>query len=153
MGEHGSRLSGGQRRRLVLARSLLADPAVLVLDEPTEHLDEETSAALVADLLEVTRGRTTLLVSHRLSGLEDVDEILVLESGVVVERGTPRRSSWRPTASTPDDGAASRTTRPPSPSPTSWRQPGTERPVKGPWSLEVGAFPTNVPPVPTAARG
>ncbi len=87
VGEHGSRLSGGQRRRLVLARSLLADPAVLILDEPTEHLDEETSARLVADLLRLTRGRTTLLVTHRLSGLEDVDEILVLEGGVVVERG------------------------------------------------------------------
>ena len=88
VGEHGSRLSGGQRRRLLLARSLLADPEVLVLDEPTEHLDEGASAQLVADLLELTRGRTTLLVTHRLSGLEDVDEIVVLEGGVVVERGT-----------------------------------------------------------------
>lgn len=88
VGEHGSRLSGGQRRRLALARSLLADPPVLVLDEPTEHLDEETAAALVADLLDLTRGRTTLLVSHRLSGLEGVDEIVVLEAGSVVERGT-----------------------------------------------------------------
>jgi thiol reductant ABC exporter CydC subunit len=88
VGEHGSRLSGGQRRRLVVARALLADAQVLVLDEPTEHLDEETAAALLADLLVLTENRTTLLVSHRLSGLEGVDEIVVLESGVVVERGT-----------------------------------------------------------------
>ncbi len=87
VGEHGSRLSGGQRRRLVLARSLLADPEILVLDEPTEHLDEETAAELSADLLDLTRGRTTLIVSHRLRGLEAMDEIVVLEGGVIAERG------------------------------------------------------------------
>ncbi len=88
VGEHGSRLSGGQRRRVVLARSVLADPSILVLDEPTEHLDESIASALTADLLNLTQGRTTLLVSHRLSGLEAFDEILVMAGGAVVERGT-----------------------------------------------------------------
>ena len=88
VGEHGGRLSGGQRQRLALARTLLADPPVVLLDEPTEHLDVETADALTADLLTLTRGRTTLMVTHRLTGLEEVDEIVVLEAGRVVERGT-----------------------------------------------------------------
>jgi ATP-binding cassette subfamily C protein CydC len=65
VGEHGSRLSGGQRRRLALARALLADFPILVMDEPTEHLDEATAEALTADLLAATRGRTTVLITHR----------------------------------------------------------------------------------------
>jgi thiol reductant ABC exporter CydC subunit len=65
VGEHGCRLSGGQRRRLALARALLADFPILIMDEPTEHLDEPTAAALTADLLAVTRGRTTVLITHR----------------------------------------------------------------------------------------
>ena len=80
VGEHGARLSGGQRRRLALARLLLADPPVLVLDEPTEHLDDRTAAILTADLLDATRGRTVLLVTHRPFGLTDVDEIIRLDS-------------------------------------------------------------------------
>lgn len=87
VGERGSRLSGGERQRLALARSLLADFPVLVLDEPTEHLDVATADALTRDLLDVTRGRTTLLVTHRLAGLEQVDEVLVLDAGRVVQRG------------------------------------------------------------------
>ena len=81
-------MSGGERQRLVLARALLADPAVLILDEPTAHLDPETRAALTADLLEVTEGRTTLLITHDLDGLDRLDEIVVLEAGRVAERGT-----------------------------------------------------------------
>jgi thiol reductant ABC exporter CydC subunit len=65
VGEHGCRLSGGQRRRLALARALLADFPILIMDEPTEHLDEPTAAALTADLLAATRGRTTVLITHR----------------------------------------------------------------------------------------
>jgi thiol reductant ABC exporter CydC subunit len=87
VGENGARLSGGQRRRLALARALLAGFDVLVLDEPTEHLDEATAAALTADLLDATSGHTTLLVTHRLAGLEDVDEIVVLDHGRIVQRG------------------------------------------------------------------
>ena len=88
LGERGLTMSGGQRQRLALARVLLADFPVLVLDEPGEHLDVETADALTADLLDVTRGRTTLLITHRLTGLEEVDEIVFLDGGRVVERGT-----------------------------------------------------------------
>ncbi|WP_369189006.1 thiol reductant ABC exporter subunit CydD [Streptomyces sp. R08] len=87
VGEHGARLSGGQRQRLALVRALLADFPVLVLDEPAEHLDLATADALTADLLAATEGRTTLLITHRLAGLEDVDEVIVLDEGRVVQRG------------------------------------------------------------------
>ncbi len=92
IGEHGARLSGGQHRRLALARALLADFPVLVLDEPTEHLDLPTADALTADLLSVTeasaaQGRSTVLITHRTAGLEAVDEVLVLDGGRVVQRG------------------------------------------------------------------
>ncbi|MFJ6362596.1 thiol reductant ABC exporter subunit CydD [Streptomyces globisporus] len=87
VGEHGARLSGGQRQRLALARALLADFPVLVLDEPAEHLDLPTADALTADLLAATRGRATVLITHRLTGLEAVDEVLVLDAGRVVQRG------------------------------------------------------------------
>ncbi|WP_030319462.1 thiol reductant ABC exporter subunit CydD [Streptomyces sp. NRRL B-3229] len=88
VGEHGARLSGGQRQRLALARALLADFPVLVLDEPAEHLDLPTADALTADLLAATQGRTTLLITHRLAGLESVDEVVVLDKGQVVQRGS-----------------------------------------------------------------
>ncbi|KOU62581.1 ABC transporter [Streptomyces sp. MMG1533] len=87
VGEHGARLSGGQRQRLALARALLADFPVLVLDEPAEHLDLPTADALTADLLAATEGRTTLLITHRLAGLEAVDEVVVLDAGRVVQQG------------------------------------------------------------------
>ncbi|MFG2387414.1 thiol reductant ABC exporter subunit CydD [Streptomyces lavendulae] len=87
VGEHGERISGGQRQRLALARALLADFPVLVLDEPAEHLDLVTADALTADLLAATEGRTTVLITHRLAGLEAVDEVLVLDRGAVVQRG------------------------------------------------------------------
>ncbi|NEE02536.1 thiol reductant ABC exporter subunit CydC [Phytoactinopolyspora halotolerans] len=87
VGEAGSQVSGGQRQRVALARALLADPPVIVLDEPTEGLEPDTADELVADLLASTRGRTTLLVTHRLAGLEQVDEIVVLDAGRVVQRG------------------------------------------------------------------
>ncbi|MEU6603874.1 thiol reductant ABC exporter subunit CydD [Streptomyces shenzhenensis] len=88
VGEHGARLSGGQRQRLALARALLADFPVLVLDEPAEHLDLPTADALTADLLAATEGRTTLLITHRLAGLDAVDEVVVLDGGRVAQRGT-----------------------------------------------------------------
>jgi len=87
VGEHGARLSGGQRQRLALARALLADFPVLVLDEPAEHLDLATADALTADLLAATQGRTTLMITHRLAGLEAADEVIVLAGGQVVQRG------------------------------------------------------------------
>jgi ABC-type multidrug transport system fused ATPase/permease subunit len=88
VGEHGVRLSGGQRQRLALARALLADFPVLLLDEPAEHLDLATADALTFDLLAATKGRTVLLVTHRLLGLDAVDEVVVLVGGQVRERGT-----------------------------------------------------------------
>ncbi|MEU3657313.1 thiol reductant ABC exporter subunit CydD [Streptomyces sp. NPDC032161] len=87
VGEHGARLSGGQRQRLALARAVLADFPVLVLDEPAEHLDLATADALTEDLLDATRGRTTVLITHRLRGLEAVDEVLVLDAGRIVQAG------------------------------------------------------------------
>ena len=87
-GVHGQAMSGGERQRLALARALLADPAVLILDEPTAHLDPDNRRALAADLLDATRGRATLLITHDLDGLDQVDEIIVLDHGKVAERGT-----------------------------------------------------------------
>jgi thiol reductant ABC exporter CydC subunit len=87
VGEHGEQLSGGQRQRIALARALLADFPILILDEPAANLDIATADALTADLLDATLGRTTLLITHRLSGLETVDEVVVLDAGRVVERG------------------------------------------------------------------
>ena len=87
VGAHGTAMSGGERQRLALARALLADPAVLILDEPTAHLDPEARAALTADLLTLTAGRATLLITHELEGLDQVDEIIVLDHGKVVQRG------------------------------------------------------------------
>ncbi|MFF9866587.1 thiol reductant ABC exporter subunit CydD [Streptomyces sp. NPDC013953] len=87
VGEHGAQLSGGQRQRLALARALLADFPVLVLDEPAEHLDLTTADALTDDLLRATEGRTTVLITHRLKGLDAVDEVVVLEDGRTVQHG------------------------------------------------------------------
>jgi len=88
VGAHGTHLSGGQCQRLAFARALLADPAVLILDEPTAHLDPESRRALMADLLAATSGRGVLLITHELEGLDRLDEIVVLAHGRVAERGT-----------------------------------------------------------------
>jgi thiol reductant ABC exporter CydC subunit len=88
VGRFGSRLSGGQRQRVAVARALLADFPVLLLDEPAEHLDPEAADALTRDLLAVTAGRSLLFITHRLTGVESVDEIVVMEEGRIVERGT-----------------------------------------------------------------
>ncbi|HEX3812157.1 MAG TPA: thiol reductant ABC exporter subunit CydC [Mycobacteriales bacterium] len=87
VGEDAGLLSGGQRQRLLLARALLADRPILLLDEPSEGLDPATADALLDDLLTVTAGRTTVLVTHRLTGLEPVEEVLLLDAGRIVARG------------------------------------------------------------------
>ena len=88
VGAHGTAISGGQRQRLALARALLADPPLMILDEPTAHLDPDSRRALTADILAATQGRATLLITHDLEGLDQVDEIVVLDRGRVAERGT-----------------------------------------------------------------
>jgi ATP-binding cassette, subfamily C, bacterial CydC len=90
VGAHGAVISGGQRQRLAVARALLADPVLLILDEPTASLDPDAREALTTDLLDVTEGRATLLITHELGGLGQVDEVVVLDAGRVVQRGTHR---------------------------------------------------------------
>jgi thiol reductant ABC exporter CydC subunit len=87
IGEHGMQLSGGQRRRLALARLVLRDPLVVVLDEPTSGLDPITEGRVMHSLFELFEGRTTILISHRLVAMEELDEIIVLDEGRIVERG------------------------------------------------------------------
>ncbi len=88
VGEQGLRLSGGERQRLAVARALLKDAPVLVLDEPTANLDPSTEQRLLTELYELMPGRTTLVITHRLIHMERMDEILVLDRGRIVERGT-----------------------------------------------------------------
>ncbi|MEO0753181.1 MAG: ATP-binding cassette domain-containing protein, partial [Pseudomonadota bacterium] len=87
VGERGLKLSGGEKQRVGIARVILADPAVLVLDEATSALDSATEAAVQDALDEASRGRTTLMVAHRLSTVQNADEILVLRDGRIAERG------------------------------------------------------------------
>ncbi|MEU3650938.1 ABC transporter ATP-binding protein [Lentzea sp. NPDC034063] len=88
VGERGYRLSGGERQRLTIARLLLAKPRVVILDEATAHLDSESEAAVQEALTEALQGRTSLVIAHRLSTIRAADQILVLEHGDIVERGT-----------------------------------------------------------------
>jgi len=88
VGTHGAAVSGGERQRLALARAFLASPALLILDEPTAHLDPDSRRALTADLLHATEGRAVLFITHEPDGLDGVDEIVVLDHGRVAERGS-----------------------------------------------------------------
>ncbi|HEX4672307.1 MAG TPA: thiol reductant ABC exporter subunit CydC [Solirubrobacteraceae bacterium] len=96
VGELGERMSGGERQRLAAARVLLADFPVMVLDEPGEHLDTATADAIVADVLDAASGRAVLLITHRLAGLHAADEVIVLDGGRVVQRGTHDELAARP---------------------------------------------------------
>ncbi len=88
IGERGVKLSGGQRQRIAIARAVLADPKILILDEATSSLDTESEALIQKSLAELTKGRTTFVIAHRLSTIRKADQILVIESGHIMEQGT-----------------------------------------------------------------
>jgi subfamily B ATP-binding cassette protein MsbA len=87
IGERGVKLSGGQRQRIAIARAILADPRILILDEATSNLDTESEALIQESLRSLMQGRTTFVIAHRLSTIRQADQILVVENGNIAERG------------------------------------------------------------------
>jgi ATP-binding cassette subfamily B protein len=91
VGERGLKLSGGEKQRVAIARALLKNPRILIFDEATSALDSRAEKAIQAELERISQGRTTLVIAHRLSTVMDADQILVLNQGRIVERGTHRQ--------------------------------------------------------------
>jgi ATP-binding cassette subfamily B protein len=87
VGERGHRLSGGEKQRLAIARLLLKSPAVVILDEATAHLDSENESLVQDALKQALKGRTSIVIAHRLSTVMEADQILVINNGIVAERG------------------------------------------------------------------
>ena len=88
VGERGSSLSGGQRQRIAIARAILKNAPILILDEATASVDNETEAAIQRSLKKITKNCTTIVIAHRLSTVIDADEIIVLDKGKIIEKGT-----------------------------------------------------------------
>ena len=88
VGERGQKLSGGQRQRIAIARAILKNAPILILDEATASVDNETEAAIQRSLKKITKSCTTIVIAHRLSTVIDADEIIVLDKGKIVEKGT-----------------------------------------------------------------
>jgi len=88
IGERGVKLSGGQRQRIAIARAILADPRILILDEATSNLDTQSEAYIQESLAKLMQGRTTFVIAHRLSTIRQASQILVIEGGKISESGT-----------------------------------------------------------------
>jgi ATP-binding cassette subfamily B protein len=88
VGERGLKLSGGEKQRVAIARAILKNPAILIFDEATSALDSKSEKAIQAELRSVAQNRTTLIIAHRLSTVVDADQILVMDGGQIIERGS-----------------------------------------------------------------